>query len=60
MAKKHLNKAIKFNNAVEEPSAMSKQLFETQLKSMDNKKAVCLAYLKRQFIRCAAHKGWGG
>ncbi len=49
MAKKHLNKAIKFNNAVEEPLAMTVLLFQTELKAMDYKKAVCLAYLKRQF-----------
>ena len=49
MAKRHLNKAIKFNNAVEETLATSKQLLAAQLASMDNKKAVCLAYLKRQF-----------
>ncbi len=49
MAKKHLNKAIKFNKAVEEPLATTGLLLQTQLKAMDYKKAVCLAYLKRQF-----------
>ncbi len=49
MARKHLNKAIKFNKAVEEPLATTVLLLQTQLKSMDYKKAVCLAYLKRQF-----------
>ena len=49
MAKKHLNKAIKFNKAVEEPLAMTVLLLQTELKAMDYKKAVCLAYLKRQF-----------
>ena len=49
MAQKHLNKAIKFNMAVEEPLATTGLLLQTHLKSMDYKKAVCLAYLKRQF-----------
>jgi hypothetical protein len=49
MAQKHLNKAIKFNLAFEEPLATTVLLLQTHLKSMDNKKAVSLAYLKRQF-----------
>ena len=37
MAQKHLNKAIKFNMAVEEPLANTVLQLQTQLKSMDNK-----------------------
>ena len=48
-AKQHLNKAIKFNVNVEEPLATTSLLLHAQLKAMDYKKGVCLAYLKRQF-----------
>jgi hypothetical protein len=49
MAKHHLKKAIKFNVAAEEPLATTSILLHAQLKAMDYKKGVCLAYLKRQF-----------
>jgi hypothetical protein len=48
-AKQHLKKAIKFNVNVEEPLAATSLLLHAQLKAMDYKKGVCLAYLKRQF-----------
>ena len=49
MAKKHLNKAVKFNIAVEEPLAKTAMEIHQNLKAMDHKKGICLAYLKRQF-----------
>ena len=49
MAKQHLKKAIKFNVAAEEPLATTSILLHAQLKAMDYKKGVCMAYLKRQF-----------
>ena len=49
MAKKHLNKSIKFNISVEEPLAKTAADLHLHLKSLDHKKGVCLAFLKRQF-----------
>ena len=49
MAQKHLNKAVKFNKAVEEPLAKSAVVLEQNLEAMDHKKGICIAYLKRQF-----------
>jgi hypothetical protein len=49
MAKKHLNKAVKFNIAVEEPLAKTSMEINQNLKAMDHKKGIRLAYLKRQF-----------
>ena len=49
MAKKHLNKSIKFNISAEEPLAQTATELDLNLKAMDNKRGVCLAYLKRQF-----------
>jgi hypothetical protein len=49
MAKKHLNKAVKFKMAAEEPLARTSLELEQHLKAMDYKKGVCIAYLKRQF-----------
>ncbi len=49
MAKKHLNKSIKFNISVEEPLAKTVAELHLHLKSLDHKKGVCLAFLKRQF-----------
>jgi hypothetical protein len=48
-AKQHFKKAIKFNVNVEEPLAATSILLHAQLKAMDYKKGVCLAYLKCQF-----------
>ena len=49
MARKHINKAIKFNNAVEEPLTKTIELIHVELQSMDYKRGVCVAYLKREF-----------
>ena len=49
MARKHMNKAIKFNKAVEEPLSKTIEILHLQLQSMEYKKVVCVAYLKRQF-----------
>jgi hypothetical protein len=49
MAKRHLNKSVKFNVAVEEPLAKTAGELRQHLQAMDNKKGVCVAYLKRQF-----------
>ncbi len=49
MARKQMNKAIKFNNAVEKPSTKTIEILHLQLQSMDYKRGVCVAYLKRQF-----------
>jgi hypothetical protein len=49
MAKKHLNKSIKFNISVEEPLAKTPEDLELNMQALDNKKGVCLSYLKRQF-----------
>lgn len=49
MAQKHLNKSIRFNKAVEEPLAKSAVVLEQNLKALDHKKGICIAYLKRQF-----------
>jgi hypothetical protein len=45
MAKKHLNKAVKFNMAAEEALARTSMELEQHLKAMDYKKGVCLAAL---------------
>jgi hypothetical protein len=49
MAKKHLNKSIKFNISVEEPLANTPAQLNLNLEALDHKRSVCLAYLKRQF-----------
>ena len=49
MARKHINKAIKFNNAVEEPLTKTIELLHVELQSMEYKRGVCVAFLKRQF-----------
>ena len=49
MAQKHLNKAVRFNIAVEEPLAKTAVVLEQNLKALDHKKGICIAYLKRQF-----------
>ncbi len=49
MAKKHLNKSIKFNISVEEPLAKTPAELDLNLQALRHKKGVCLAYLKRQF-----------
>ncbi len=43
MARKHLNKAVKFNIAVEEPLAKSAVVLEQNLKALDHKKGICVA-----------------
>ena len=43
MAKKHLNKAVKFNMAAEEPLARTSLDLQQHLKAMDYKKGVCIA-----------------
>ena len=43
MAKKHLNKAVQFNIAVEEPLAKSMVELHQNLKAMEYRKGVCVA-----------------
>jgi hypothetical protein len=49
MAQKHLNKAVRFIIAMEEPLAKTAVVLEQNLKALDHKKVICIAYLKRQF-----------
>ena len=49
MAKEDLNKSVKINVAAEEPLAKTAMELHQNLKAMDHKKGICLAYLQRQF-----------